>query len=486
MNFSNLIKRSLLSLVMVLPALMVCELSKSSVLGQNQQNVLSSPARIPGQGTFNSPPANSLRNPNFQSQGFQTPQGQLQRQAIPGQQFLGQQFPGQQLPGQAQAPQNLPVPNQANPNLINQSPEQIYPALQQSAPYQQTAIPAAPRAPLQIRIKDITTIEGHRSNRLTGIGLVTGLKGTGGKEDLTQRLAANMLQNFDIRADEIPAGSMSVVAVTAEIPAFSRPGEKVTATVSTLDNASGLFGGVLQSTMLKGFDGQVYAIAGGSLVLSGFSAQGDAGTITKNHDTTGKVSAQIEVPIEEEPAFPGISYRLLLTNKDYATAHRIAKEVNKYFPGHASALDQGTVNIYFPKQYLDAKFEFVVKINELRIVPDAPARVVINQKTGTIVVGQNVRLSRIMFANENLVITTNEAPVAAQPAPFSQGQTAILPRTELTASQTGGSYNILDQQTTVGELAGVLNRLGVSPRDMIGIFESIKASGALQAQLIIE
>lgn len=413
----------------------------------------------------------------------------------PGNQLRSRPFPGQTIPGQG-GPTRL-VPNSiapgprvtggqlGNPGFNNQGREAIPSNLQTGQNFPSTR-PAINNTQLQIRIKDITTIEGHRSNRLTGIGLITGLKGTGGKEELTQRLAANMLQNFDIRLDEIPSGSMSVVAVTAEIPPFSRPGEKVTATVSTMDNASGLFGGVLQLTQLRGHDNQVYAVAGGSLVLSGFSAEGAAGTITKNHDTTGKVDAQVEVAIEEEPAFPGQSFRLLLTNKDYATAHRIVEQINRYYPGHATALDQGTVDVYFPREYINSKFAFVVKVNELRVVPDIPARVVINQKTGTIVIGQNVKLSRIMFANENLIITTNEAPVAVQPAPFSQGETAILPRTQLTTNETGGSYNIIDQQATVGELASLLNRLGVSPRDMIGIFESIRDSGALQAQLIIQ
>lgn len=481
MNLSTQTKRSTLFSVSLWTVVLTIGLAHSTAQAQSPRNVLTSPAaRVPAQSQFGgASPINGFPNQNFAGQQA------IQGRTIPQQNFQG---PGQGNP-------NLNTQSLPNPMLGNQIPEQISPTLLQNAPAQQNApfqqaTPVqqnpAPQVPMQIRIKDITTIEGHRSNRLQGVGIVTGLKGTGGQEELTQQLAANMLQNFNIRAENIPSGSMSVVAVTAEIPPFSRPGEKITATVSTIDNASGLFGGELQTTLLKGMDGQVYAIAGGTVVLSGFSAEGQAGTITKNHDTSGKVEAQVEVPIEEEPAFPGVAYRLLLTNKDYATAHRIASEVNKYFPGHASALDQGTVHIYFPKQYMDAKFEFVVKINELRIVPDAPARVVINQRTGTIVVGQNVRLSRIMFANENLIITTNEAPVAAQPAPFSQGQTAILPRTELTASETGGGYNLLNQNTTVGELAGVLNRLGVSPRDMIGIFESIKRSGALQAQLIIE
>ena len=337
-----------------------------------------------------------------------------------------------------------------------------------------------------IRIKDITNIEGHRANRVTGVGLVTGLKATGGKSQLTQDIARTMLRNFNILAEQIPIGSVSVVAVSAEIPPFSRPGEKIAATVSVFDDAISLYGGELQSTTLDGFDGKTYAIAAGALTLSGFSAGGDAGGVAKNHDTTGKVPAQIEVGIEQGPAFPGAGFRLLLTNKDYATALRIAQQINHHFSRCARALDAGTVEVLFPPQYQRSKFDMVVRVNELRVVPDVPARVVINQKTGTIIVGHNVKLSRIMFANENLVITTSETPVASQPAPFSEGQTAVLPRTEVTAVETGGRYSVLEQQTTVGDLAAVLNTLGVSPRDLIGIFQSIRASGALQAQLIVE
>lgn len=337
-----------------------------------------------------------------------------------------------------------------------------------------------------IRIKDITTIEGHRANRVTGIGLVTGLKGTGGKSQLTRDIGRTMLRNFDILAGQVPTGSISVVAVSAEIPPFSRPGEKITATVSVFDDAISLFGGELQSTTLNGFDGKTYCVAAGALTLSGFSAGGDAGGVAKNHDTTGKVPAQIEVGVDQGPAFPGAGFRLLLTNKDYATAQRIAAQINQHFPNCAQAVDAGTVAVAFPPRYQRSKFDMVVRVNELRIVPDIPARVVINQKTGTIIVGHNVKLSRIMFANENLVITTSETPVASQPAPFSQGRTVVLPRTDVTATETGGRYNVLEQQTTVGDLAAVLNTLGVSPRDLIGIFQSIRASGALQAQLIIE
>jgi flagellar P-ring protein precursor FlgI len=354
-----------------------------------------------------------------------------------------------------------------------------------AAPNQQfPGIVAGPE--VRVRIKDITSVEGHRANRVTGIGLVTGLKGTGGKSLLTQDLARNMLRNFDILARNIPSGSQSVVAVTAEIPPFVRAGEKVTATVSIFDDAIGLYGGELHTTPLRGFDNQVYAVAGGALVLGGFSAGGEGASVSKNHDTTGRVQATVEVGIQDGPAFPHRGFRLLLSNKDYATAYRIATEINRYFPGHSRARDQGSVDVLFPRTFQQNKIDFVVMVNNLRVQPDIPARVVINQKTGTIVVGQNVRLSRIMFANDNLIITTSETPIASQPAPFSDGQTVVLPRTQVTATETGGRYNILNQQTTVGELATALNVLGVSPQDLIGIFQSIQASGALQAKLVIE
>ncbi|MFK7765639.1 MAG: flagellar basal body P-ring protein FlgI [Mariniblastus sp.] len=341
-------------------------------------------------------------------------------------------------------------------------------------------------SPTSVRIKDITSIEGHRANRVTGIGLVTGLKGTGGKSLLTQNLARNMLRNFDILADQVATNNLSVVAVTAEIPAYVRPGETINATVSIFDDGIGLYGGELQSTALKGLDGQVYAVAGGGLVLGGFSAGGQGAAVTKNHDTTGKVQATIEVGIQNGPAFPGNSFSLLLKNNDYSTAQRIATEINRHFPRHAYADDQGRVKVQFPHPSRVSKLDFVVKVNSLRVTPDIPARVVINQKSGTIVVGKDVRLSQVLLAHDNLIIATSETPVASQPAPFSQGETVVLPRTELNVTSTGGGYNILNRQTTVGDLASALNALGVSPQDLIAVFQSIQDSGALQATLIIQ
>jgi len=341
-------------------------------------------------------------------------------------------------------------------------------------------------AAFAIRIKDITSIEGHRVNRVMGIGLVSGLKGTGGKSVLTQNLASNMLRNHDVLAATIPTGSMAAVTVKAEIPPFAKMGEPVSATVSVLDDTTSLYGGELIDTPLKAYDGQVYAIGGGALVVGGFSAGGDGAAISKNHDTAAKVHALVEVPIDHGPAFPGPSYRLVLRNKDYATAYRIATEVNRIFPGHARAMDQGTVNIVFPNAYRQSKIDFVVLVNDMRVTPDAAASVVINQKSGTIVVGQNVRLSKMMFAVGNLIVATTESPEVSQALPFAQGETTVVPRTRISAIETGGRYNLINQQTTVGELAAALNTLGVTPQDLISVFQTIEASGALQAKLVIQ
>ncbi len=337
-----------------------------------------------------------------------------------------------------------------------------------------------------IRVKDITSIEGHRTNYLTGIGLVTGLKGTGGKSELTQNLASNMLRNFDVLTETIPTGSMAAVTVKAEIPPFARAGESFTATVSVMDNTTSLYGGDLEQTPLKAYDNQVYAVARGPLVVGGFSAGGDAAAITKNHDVVAKVEAILEIPIDQGPAFPGSSYRLLLKNKDYATAYRIATEINRIFPGHALAMDQGAVNIVFPAAYRASKMKFVVLVGDLRVTPDSQARVVINQKSGTIVAGQNVRISKVVFAVGNLIVTTTESPIVSQPLPLAGGQTVVVPRTQITATETGGRYNLINQQTTVSELASALNTLGVTPQDLISVFKTIEASGALQATLSIQ
>jgi flagellar P-ring protein FlgI len=346
--------------------------------------------------------------------------------------------------------------------------------------------PFSQPVPFTVRVKDITTIEGHRSNRVEGFGLVTGLKGTGGKGAITQQFARTLLQNHGILPTQISTKSLSVVSVSAEIPAFYKPGETLIATVSVLDDASSLYGGQLLRTPLMGIDGQVYALAGGALEIGGFSAAGQGATIRKNHDTVGKVQAQMEVEICNGPPFNGTNFRLLLRNKDYTTAYRIANEINKFFPQIARASDAGSVDVSIPQAFGQSPMDFLVMVNDLRIEPDIPARVVINEKTGTIIVGKNVRFSSFMFAKDNLVIATSESPVASQPAPFSDGATAVLPRTQIQAVEQGGRYNILPANATVGDLANMLNLLGVPPQDIISVFLALHQEGSLHGELVIE
>lgn len=336
-----------------------------------------------------------------------------------------------------------------------------------------------------VRIKDITTIEGHRTEILKGEGLVMGLDGTGGKSEMTRRAVQNMLRSRDITIDKIATGSTAFVSITAEVPPFARPGEKITASIAVMDDTSSLFGGVLQPCELSAYDGKEYASAYGDIILSGFSASGDGASIVKNHVTSGTVKAQLEIPLSHRPAFPGDRFRLLLKNKDATTSTRIATEINKNFPNTARAIDPGCVEVLFKDLEPAEKFDFVVRVNSLNIAPDVRAQVVINQKSGSIIAGHRVRLLPIMIANENLVISTRETPAVSQPAPLSNGQTVVTPRTEISAIETGGTYNVINGQATVGELATILNTLGLRPRDLIGIFQEIEASGALQAHLVI-
>lgn len=407
------------------------------------------------------------------------------------------------LCGQSQFGQNVGTQTQSRQSASNQvrSFAQLPTAAPDTAPRASQPNPpmgnpnfteTASRVPMRdrtVRIKDVTTVEGHRTNRLSGLGLVTGLKGTGGKSQVTRDASANILRASSIGSAEIPTGSTSVVVVTAEVPPFSRPGQVIPATVSVFDDASGLFGGLLSATELKGYDGRVYAVAGGSITLSGYSASGESASVSKNHDTTGSVNCQIEETIEKDVAFPNSTFRLLLKNRDYATAQRISDVINQFYPGHARTLDQGCVEVLFPTEVRSSnhrKMQFFTRIDELRFVPDAPARVVINQKSGVIVVGQNVKLGQVMFASENLIISTTETPVVSQPAPLSQGATVVVPRTNVNAVETSGNYNVLQHESTVGDLATMLNRLGVRPRELITIFQEIEAAGQLQAELIIQ
>jgi flagellar P-ring protein precursor FlgI len=352
------------------------------------------------------------------------------------------------------------------------------------------------------RIKDITEFEGDRSNQLMGIGLVVGLANTGGRSLATQQMAVDLLHRFRFnslinssnRLDPVYlAGSVSIVAVTAEIGPFARRGSKIDVTVSVIDDAISLQGGTLFFTPLNGADEVVYAVAQGPLSIGGFSFTVPQGTTTplasaqKNHPTVGLIpgGAIIEREARGESYCNG-TVRLLLREPEYTTACAIAKAINAKFPHSAVTLDAGTIQVFTPKGPAADVVCFNSEIGKLEVTTDSVARVVINERTGTIVAGKDVSIDTVAVAHGNLAILTSDEPFASQPPPFSGGTTAILPRPRLGVTEQGGSLRVLERGTTVADLARALNALGVTPRDMISIFQTLKKAGALHAELVIQ
>ncbi len=350
----------------------------------------------------------------------------------------------------------------------------------------------------EVRIRDLTDVEGVRTNQLVGLGLVTGLNGTGGKSPITRQLAMNLIQRYGLRVDpEIRAklrndtsektDNLSVVTVTADLPAFARNGQTIDVLVSAFDDAKNLAGGQLIMTPLKGVDGEIYAVASGAISTGGFAFSGDAAGAQKNHPTTGRIPNA--ATIERETCTPigqnGV-IRMLLRQSDFETARRIALAINTEYPAAARAIDSATIEINVPLPHTDDVPGFIGQVGNLMVIPDRPARVVINERTGTVIIGENVRLARVLITHANLSITTAETPEVSQPNPFSQGETTVVPRTQMDVIEEKAFVNQIDRQSTVGDLAQALNALGVTPRDLSSIFQQLKESGALHAELLFK
>ena len=346
--------------------------------------------------------------------------------------------------------------------------------------------PQASDVSQSVRIKDITLINGDRNNHISGTGLVFGLSGTGGKSEQTRSMASSYFLRKGIRLSQVDTKNISAVLVSAKIPPYARKGETILVNVSVADDAKSLRGGYLNQTVLRAIDDEVYAIAQGPIIGGGIAAGGAAATVQLNHPTAGVCEAIIEREICSEQIMRNGRIRLVLQNKEYSTATQIANVLNGVFPRSTRALDSGTIESIVPRSFQKNLPAFISMIGELRVQPDTKARVVINQKTGTILLGRNVRISKVLFASENVVISTQELPVASQPAPFSNGVTAILPRTNIDVFASGGNYNIWNEGITVGELAQALNALAIPPNALINIFTSLRNQGALQAELVIE
>lgn len=343
-------------------------------------------------------------------------------------------------------------------------------------------------------IRDITQVAGEHPNQITGMGLVFGLAGTGGNSQTTKQFALNLMQKMGNRADpglreniqrsQEKTDNMSVVYVNATLPPHAKSGQRIDVIVSTFDNAKSLTGGILVSTELYGTDGEVYAIAAGPVSLNGGDFSGNAASVTKNHPTTGRIAMgatiEAEVPCT---IFRDDVFELLLRSPNYLTAMNIANAINLYSPDSAIVRDPATIAVCLPPSAIGDQFRFVAECQELKVIPGSVARVVINERTGTIVIGSDVKLSQVAITHGNLIVSTVETPEVSQPAPFSQGETKIVPRTSVGVTEQGAVINVIEQNVTVGDLAASLNALGVSPRDLSSIFQMLKESGALHAEL---
>jgi flagellar P-ring protein precursor FlgI len=352
------------------------------------------------------------------------------------------------------------------------------------------AFPLILTAPVlgQARVKDLTDVEGVRANQLYGLGLVVGLDGTGGRSNFTRQLAVEMLKrlNFVTTTADFKSNTVAAVMVTAELPPFAAEGSRIDAIVSAIDDSTSLQGGTLLLTPLRGPDGEVYAVAQGPISVGGFLFAGQAAQAQKNHPTVGRIAggALVERVVPTQLLHNGY-VRLLLRQPDFQTAQQIARVINQRFPGAAQPLDAGTVQLAIPQPYLQNPVALLGDIGHLQVKPDIPARVVINERTGTIVAGEHVTISAVAVAHGNLAIVTSEEPQVSQPAPLSRGETTVVPRTRLEVNEQTGAIHLIGPAVTVADLARALNALGVNPRDIIAIFQAIKQAGALHAEIVV-
>ncbi|HVU25903.1 MAG TPA: flagellar basal body P-ring protein FlgI [Opitutus sp.] len=344
------------------------------------------------------------------------------------------------------------------------------------------------------RLKDLGSIEGGRDNQLVGYGLVAGLAGDGDSNSAaTLRSLANALQRqgLTVSPTDIKAKNTAAVMITADIAAFLKPGTRIDVTVASLGDAKSLQGGVLLQTPLVGADGRVYAVAQGPVSIGGgfLGGSGGAGgaTVQKNHPTVGSISNGAIVEREIAATFVrNNTLRFLLHNPDFVTASRLADAVNTRWPGIATPVDAATLRIELPEDYRDRSIAFIADLGTVEATPDTLARVVINERTGTIVATSTVRLSQVAIAHGSLTITVTNNVGVSQPSPFSSGgQTVAVPSTQTKVDEVKGGFSIINEPPTIERLAAALNALGVSTREMMAIFETLKRAGALQADLVI-
>jgi len=344
-----------------------------------------------------------------------------------------------------------------------------------------------------IRIKDLVEFDGVRSNDLVGYGLVVGLNGTGDglrNAPFTEEILSSTLERLgvNVTGEQFRPKNVAAVFVTASLPPFARAGSPMDVTVSAIGDANSLLGGTLIMTPLNAADGDIYAVAQGTIIAGGAAATGDGAAVIQGVPTSGVIPSG--ATIEREVAFDFTAMtrlRLALRTPDFTTAGRIEQAINHHFGRHVALMtDSGTVELNIAATHISSPAHVIGRIENILVEPERRARVVVDQRSGTIVMGEDVRISRVAVSQGNLTLRIQEAPLVVQPNPFSLGETVIVPRTNVDIQQEPGiGLAEVPGGTSLSEVVAGLNALGVSPRDMIDILKSIKASGALHAEFIV-
>ncbi|GAB4246640.1 flagellar basal body P-ring protein FlgI [Deferrisoma sp.] len=349
------------------------------------------------------------------------------------------------------------------------------------------ALPAA----AAVRVKDIARVDGVRKNQLIGYGLVVGLNGTGDKSGVafTTQSTANLLERLGVAVtpDDIKLKNVAAVIVTAELPPFARAGQRIDVTVSSVGDASSLQGGTLLLTPLRAPNGDVYAVAQGPLSIGGFGAGAAGGGVQQNHPTVGRIPGG--ALLERDAPLPDLGrgyVDLVLREPDFTTAARLAGAVGTVFgPGTAQALDAGRVRVVVPEGEAADPVGFLARLEAVTVEPDAVARVVVDERTGTVVLGQDVRVRPVALSHGNLTVQITPYLEVSQPEALSPGQTVARERAQVTVTEEEAKVLLLEPGETLASLVQALNALGVSPRDLVAIFQALKVAGALQAELEI-
>jgi flagellar P-ring protein precursor FlgI len=344
-----------------------------------------------------------------------------------------------------------------------------------------------------IRIKDLASFEGIRDNQLMGYGLVVGLNSSGDSDQTKFQVQSvmNMLERMGITVsakDNIKTKNVAAVMVTATLPPFAKQGNRLDVLVSSLGDAKSIAGGTLIMAPLKGADNQVYAVAQGSILTNSFAFGGQGATAQKNHPTAGRIPNGALVERELPNTLVGKSViNLNLHDADFTTASRIVAAVNNKFQSPvAASKDPGSVTLTIPTAYANRAVEFVAALERLEVIPDAQAKVVLNERTGTVVMGESVRISTVAVTHGSLSLVIKETPQVSQPNPLSKtGETKVVPDTALKATEESRQLMVMPEGVSIGDVVRALNLLGVTPRDMISIIQAVKSAGALQAELSI-